>query len=199
MPPSCSWLEYRRDLNFLLLPLNWISQLPPEVCASGPVLADSQTNGPLHEVDGIQHQRKEQFGLEWCQDLFVLNQIPACIEIFFSHCCCASLLYVGKDESLCSWAGLCYHYLQCPNKNGVGLFVMWEIPSHFPKLVALGNDSECCKKLPAHGILSSASIWSSLHLFLSQIQQRKLRLIIVIMWQGAAERRGECSAPAEFF
>lgn len=83
MPPSRSWPEYRRDLNFLLLPLNWISQLPPEVCASGPVLADSQTNGPLHEVDGIQHQRKEQFGLEWCQDLFVLNQIPACLEIFF--------------------------------------------------------------------------------------------------------------------
>lgn len=97
MPLSRSYPEYKKDLNFLLLPLNWISQLPAEVCASGPVLADSQTNGPLHEVDGIQHQRKEQFGLERCQDLFVLNQIPAFIEIFFPHCCPASLLHVEKD------------------------------------------------------------------------------------------------------
>lgn len=97
MPLSRSYPEYKKDLHFLLLPLNWISQLPAEVCASGPVLADSQTNGPLHEVDGIQHQRKEQFGLERCQDLFVLNQIPAFIEIFFPHCCPASLLHVEKD------------------------------------------------------------------------------------------------------
>lgn len=88
MSPSHSCPEYKRDLNFLLFALNWISHPPPEVCASGPVLADSQTNGPLHEVDGIQHQRKEQFGLERCQDLFVLNQIPACIEIFFSLLLC---------------------------------------------------------------------------------------------------------------
>lgn len=97
MPLSCSCPEYKRDLAFLLLPLNWISQLPPEVCASGPVLADSQTNGPLHEVDGILHQRKEQFGLERCQDLFVLNQIPACRDIFFLVAVVLLYSHVEKD------------------------------------------------------------------------------------------------------
>lgn len=97
MPLPLSCPENKRDLT-LLLPLNWISHLPPKVCASGPVLADNQTNGPLHEVDGIQHQRREQFGLDRCQELFVLSQIPACTEIFLIAVS-VPLLHVGKIKN----------------------------------------------------------------------------------------------------
>lgn len=98
MPLSFSCPEYKRDLNFLLLPLNCISHLPPKVCASGLVLADNQTNGPLHEVDGIPHQRREQSGLDRCQEFFVLIQIPACTEIFLIAAS-APLLHVGKIKT----------------------------------------------------------------------------------------------------
>lgn len=87
--------EHKKHLNFQLLPLNWISHLPPQVCASGPVPADIQTSGPLHKVDGIQHQR----GAIW------VGEVPGafcaypntCMHGDFSHCCWSSLVACQKD------------------------------------------------------------------------------------------------------
>lgn len=87
---------------------------------------------------------------------------------------------------------------QCPNEHGgVGSLWMLEITSHFQTLVPLGNESECCIKLSTLGIFSSASMWSTLYLFLSHNQRLKLRIIIAIMWQEGAARRWERRAPAE--
>lgn len=198
MPLSSSCPEYKRDLNFLLLPLNWISQLPPEVCASGPVLADSQTNGPLHEVDGIQHQRKEQFGLEKCQDLFVLNQIPACIEIFF-FLIAAVLLYctLKKIKASAREQGCATIFSSAQIKMLWGCLWCGRSLLTSQSWWLWGVTASAANNYLHMGF--SASMWSSLHLFLSQIQQRKLRFTIVIMWQGVVARRRERRVPAEFF
>lgn len=130
-----------RSISFFiflfLLPFNWITHLPPQVCASGLVLADNQTSGPLHKVDGIQHQRREQFGLERCQQLFVLIQIPACTEIFLiaARTCCMS------SKSLLENA-VFYHYVN--GNGGVGLLVVLANSSHSSDLPAYQNESECC-------------------------------------------------------
>lgn len=180
--------------HFMLLPLNWISHLPPKVCASGPVFADNQTNGPLHEVDGIQHQRREQFGLDRCQTLFVLIQIPACTKIFLIAAS-AHLLHVGKIKTFAHevvqplspvpewkwWCGAAYDVGDHLSLSNAGASGEWK-----------------CIKLSTHQVFSSASISSTLHLFLSHNQQTKLRTIIAIMGQEGVARRWERKVPAEF-